>query len=192
MGGELWVATLRRAGAEFDRRLRRVTRTDWRKPTPCAEWDVYALVNHVVVGGWRYGRVLQGGSLAQFVSTRNADVLGMDALGEWDRARQFSESAFAEPGALDRRATIVVGEVSGADLLCVRLFELTVHTWDLARALGLDENLDASVLDAAERGRQVLAPLAQRPDIQWFDDLLPVDPGETAQGRLLRLAGRRP
>ena len=65
-------------------------RRDWNKPTPCSEWDVYALVNHVVVGGWRYGRVLQGGSL-EFVATRGDMVLGSDPRGEWDRARQFSE-----------------------------------------------------------------------------------------------------
>lgn len=192
MGGEQWVGTLRRAGAGFDRCLHQVTEADWHRPTPCAEWDVYALVNHVVVGGWRYGRVMQGGSLADFVAARNHDVLGTDALGEWDRARQFSESAFAEPGALERRLTIVVGEVSGRDLLCVRLFELAVHSWDLARAIGTDETLDEEVLDAAEQGRQILAPLAQRPDVQWFDDLLPVDPTQSAQARLLRLAGRRP
>lgn len=192
MSGEQWVGTLRRAGAGFDRCVQQLTRRDWNKPTPCSEWDVYALVNHVVVGGWRYGRVLQGGSLEDFIATREEQVLGSDPRGEWDRARQFSESAFAEPGALARLATIVVGEVSGRDLLCVRLYELAVHTWDLARALGLDETLDEAILDAAEQGRVVLAPLASRPDVQFFDDVLAVDPTLTGQARLLALSGRKP
>ncbi len=191
MSGEQWVGTLRRAGAGFDRCVQQLTRRNWNKPTPCSEWDVYQLVNHVVVGGWRYGRVLQGGSLQDFIAAREDQVLGSDPLKEWDRARQFSESAFAEPRALERRVTIVVGEVSGRDLLCVRLYELAVHTWDLARALGLDETLDESILDAAEQGRMILAPLARRPDVQFFDDLSPVDPGLSAQARLLALSGRR-
>ena len=35
----------------FEERLRRVGDGNWQRPTPCAEWDVYRLVNHVVVGG---------------------------------------------------------------------------------------------------------------------------------------------
>lgn len=186
------MGTLRHAGAGFDRCMQQLTRQDWNKPTPCSDWDVYHLVNHVVVGGWRYGRVLQGGSLEDFIATREDQVLSSDPLKEWDRARQFSESAFAEPRALERRARIVVGEVSGRELLCVRLYELAVHTWDLARALGLDETLDEAILDAAETGRLVLAPLAGRTDVRFFDDVAAVDPTLSGQGRLLALSGRRP
>lgn len=48
------------ANDEFARQLRLVGPDDWRRPTPCSEWDVCALVNHVVGGNVRYQLLLSG------------------------------------------------------------------------------------------------------------------------------------
>ncbi|HVE26207.1 MAG TPA: maleylpyruvate isomerase N-terminal domain-containing protein, partial [Sporichthya sp.] len=61
---------LDRADAGFDVRVRQVGDADWTLPTPCAEWNVYRLVNHVVIGGGRYARLVRGGTRDDFIAER--------------------------------------------------------------------------------------------------------------------------
>ena len=51
---------LRRSVSEFGTRLRPIHGTHWSRPTPCEEWDVRELVNHVVGGALRYTMLLHG------------------------------------------------------------------------------------------------------------------------------------
>ncbi|MFG3043553.1 maleylpyruvate isomerase N-terminal domain-containing protein [Streptomyces sp. NPDC048241] len=52
------------SGSEFTRRLRAVRPEQWTGPTPCAEWDVQRLVNHMTRGNLNYVALLDGGSVA--------------------------------------------------------------------------------------------------------------------------------
>jgi uncharacterized protein (TIGR03086 family) len=89
-----------------------------------------------------------------------------------------------------RTAQHPAGERNGAQLLEMRLLDVAVHTWDLARAIGADEALDPDVVafaltlqDTFEAGRErgsFAPPQADTP------------PDCSAQARLLHLAGRQP
>jgi uncharacterized protein (TIGR03086 family) len=182
---------LRLADAEFDRRLRQVGDGDWHLSTPCVDWDVYTLVNHVVVGGGRYGRLVRGGSREDFIAERQIDALVEGAVPAWQSNSAICAEAFAEPGALERTVPFSTGEIPSRILLQIRIVEVTVHTWDLARALGLDESADPELAAFA---------LAV-----WPENALPLGAGgvpffeEPTDGaapsdleRLLRLTGRTP
>jgi uncharacterized protein (TIGR03086 family) len=134
------------ANDEFARRLRLVGPDDSRRPTPCSEWGVRALVNHVIGGKVRYQLLLSGGPTEQVEATRTVDQLGDDALASFLGTSDVLVSTFQEDGALARIAHHVTGDRTGRELLSMRILDATIHGWDLARAIGADETLDEDVV----------------------------------------------
>jgi uncharacterized protein (TIGR03086 family) len=118
----------------------------WSAPTPCPAWSVADLTDHVVAGNRRFASALRGEPAP---SSQPADGDGdgdADGKGAADRLVAFRRSvdhlyeAFAAPGALDRIVSVPFGQVPGAVALHLRVVELVVHGWDLARAT--DQHLD--------------------------------------------------
>jgi uncharacterized protein (TIGR03086 family) len=173
----------------FVQRLRLVGANDWDRSTPCDAWDVQALLNHVVGGNRRYVMLLEGASAAEVDATRSVDHLGDDPVLSFLATASELAGAFRVEDALTRTAHHPAGDRTGAQLLGMRVLDVAVHTWDLARALDVDETLDPGIVDFAltlastiEAGRQTGAfapphgafPIAASPQV-----------------RLLHLVGRR-
>ena len=133
------------ANDEFARRLRLVGPDDWRRPTPCSEWDVRALVNHIVGANVRYQLLLHGAPPEQVAATRAVDHLGDDALVSFVATAEGVVACFHEDGALERIAHHATGDRTGRELLSMRILDAAIHGWDLARAIGADEILDDGV-----------------------------------------------
>jgi uncharacterized protein (TIGR03086 family) len=134
------------ANDQFARRLRLVGPDDWRRPTPCSEWDVRALVNHVVGANVRYQLLLHGAPTEQVEATRAVDHLGDDALASFVATADGVVACFSENGALERTAHHVTGDRTGHELLSMRILDAAIHGWDLARAIGAHETLDDHVV----------------------------------------------
>lgn len=181
---------LERSAAEFGSRLRLVRAEDWSRRTPCPEWDVRELVNHVVGGALRYTMLLHGATTDEVAATRTFDHLGEDPIRSFEAKAQEVKAAFREAGALSRTVHHPAGDRSGEELLELRVTEFAVHAWDLARALGTDERLDPALVDAMwerlsatgtrlEGGGYFKAPRGRVPATA------------PTQTKLLHLAGRR-
>src|SRR4051794_36351100 len=69
--------------------------------TPCEEWDVRALLNHVVAGNWWASRLAAGETIDAVGTEYDGDVVGPDATDAYDRSAQAAALAFEAPGALD-------------------------------------------------------------------------------------------
>jgi uncharacterized protein (TIGR03086 family) len=134
------------ASDEFARLLRLVGPDDWRRPTPCSEWDVRALVNHVVGANVRYQLLLHGAPTEQVEAMRTLDHLGDDALASCIATADRVVACFHEDGALERIAHHATGDRTGRELLSMRILDAAIHGWDLARAIGVDETLDDDVV----------------------------------------------
>jgi uncharacterized protein (TIGR03086 family) len=82
--------------------------------------------------------------------------LGDDALESWSTSCAAQADAFRAPAALEQQIDHPFGALSGREFLKFRVFDITLHAWDLARSVGADERLDTSlidvVLDVVEHG----------------------------------------
>jgi uncharacterized protein (TIGR03086 family) len=179
------------AHAEFERRLLLVGDDQWGLPTPCTEWSVRDLVNHVVSGGRMYALMLDGCSRDRARDALDAEVLGDDPVDAFHLYTTTLGAAFRRPGTLDQDWAHPFGDVSGRRLLRGRAADVTFHTWDLARAIGDDERLDDGLVQLAlavfiPSAERFLAAGAVAPPTG------PTDASVPPQVRLLRLAGRSP
>jgi uncharacterized protein (TIGR03086 family) len=177
------------ASRGFERHLRTVRPDGWGAPTPCAEWDVRALVNHMTRGNLNYVGLLRGATREEFLALREEDALGDDPVAAYTASVRACVAAFAEEGALDRVVDYPLGKLTGRRALAVRTTDSTVHTWDLARALGADETLDPGLVAWIDEDYDaIFAGLG--PGI--FAEPPAPAPGASRQDRLLTRFGRAP
>ncbi len=178
----------RRAMGEFDRRVKLVTDDRWHVGTPCEAWDVRDLVNHVVVEQLWVPHLMAGETLEEVGDRYDGDQLGDDPAGTWIEAAPVARAAFDEPGALERMVHTSGGQIPATDYLGQMTLDLAIHAWDLARGLGVDEELDPELVEALYA---TCAPMAA--DLTATGVFgQPVEVPDTAdvQTRLLALLGR--
>ena len=146
-------------------------------PTPCAEWDVRALLEHLR-GGPAYLLAATGHDVEPDASYRSAVEQCLIAL--------------REPGASQQRCMSPLGfEWSVVDAAAGTFMDQLVHSWDLAVATGQDRALDPALVDAC-----VAMFLPEMPERGRAGGLVgpavPVDADAPPQDRLLAAMGRTP
>ncbi|GAA4482224.1 TIGR03086 family metal-binding protein [Rhodococcus olei] len=180
-----WLALLRRAHHEFSTRIEAVT--DWSAPTPDSEWDVAALVRHVVAEQQWVPPLLGGLTVADAES--RIRPLGDDLVAEWNLFSGLAIAAWdvAPPAA---PVHLSYATVTVEHYLREQVSDVTIHAWDLSRAVGVDENLDpalvAGVWEVLDQQRDMLVASG------LFANPVAVPDGAPLQDRLIALTGRDP
>jgi len=179
-----------RGVAEFDRRGRSVRAEQWGDSTPCTEWDVRALVNHVVTEQLWAPLLLDGATVEDIGDRFDGDQLGDDPVAVWASAAAAACEAFAAPGVLRRSVELSYGRRPAQGYCQEMTMDLTVHAWDLARGIEADERLDPELVS------DVLAfiepQVEQLAGSGLFAPPVAVSDDADAQTRLLALLGRQP
>jgi uncharacterized protein (TIGR03086 family) len=184
---------LDRAASEFDKRLRLVTVAQRTLPTPCGEFNVRDLVAHQIQGMRRYILLLEGATLEGTEEGEGGGIGSDDWVGVFHRDYQTMRDAFDAPGALERSVTHpMMGDIPATMLFDMRITELAVHGWDLARAIGADETLDPDVVAALLAFCEPLAATLPSTGAFGSGPSGGVPDSALAQTRLLDLLGRRP
>ena len=138
----------RRAQDAFGERVHGVRADQWTAGTPCTEWDVRTLVNHLV-GEIRWAVPLFAGSTIADVGDQfDGDLLGDDPVAAWDAAAPAAIAAVQESAAMARTVHLSFGDFPGSEYASQLFADLLVHGWDLARATGQDERLDPDLVAA--------------------------------------------
>ncbi|MGH9164162.1 MAG: TIGR03086 family metal-binding protein, partial [Acidimicrobiales bacterium] len=121
----------------------------WGAPTPDTEWDVRALVNHVLGENLWAPPLLDGLTIADIGDRFDGDQLGDEPAQAWDEAAAKSIAAVGADGALDRTVHVSFGDIPGHVYISQLVCDHLIHGWDLARAIGADETLDSELVDFA-------------------------------------------
>ena len=152
-------------------------------PTPCSEWTVQQLIDHLV-GGAEY--LLAAATSAEPVPTQ-------DAPGTEYRVRVGRVLIALElPGALERICVSPLGfNWPVADAVAGTFMDVLIHTWDLARATGQDERLDAHLVEACTAMFLPEMPRRGR-EAGIVGPEVVLGEGASAQDRLLAAMGRKP
>jgi uncharacterized protein (TIGR03086 family) len=137
-----------RAMAAFGERVHAVRDDQWSGPTPCSEWGVRALVNHLVSENRWAPPLFEGRTIAEVGDRFEGDLLGEDPKAAWDDSAREAVAAVREDGALDRTVHLSFGDLRGREYAMQLFADTLVHGWDLARAIGADERLDPELIEA--------------------------------------------
>jgi uncharacterized protein (TIGR03086 family) len=178
----------RRATAAFGEHLHAVPAERWGAPTPCTQWDVRALVNHLVSEKRWLPPLLAGATIAEVGDRFEGDLLGDDPKAIWHDAAKEAVAAMQEGGAMERTVHLSFGDFPGREYGMQIFADTLIHGWDLARAIGDDERMDPELVEACaswfaavEDAYRAGGAIAERPQV-------PADAG--AQTRLLAMFGR--
>ncbi len=158
------------------------------RATPCAEWTVRDLLNHVVAGNWWASRLAAGETIEQVGSDLDGDQLGDDAASAYDRSAAAAINAFAAPGALDAPCAVSYGPVPGSVYLGHRFIDVLIHGHDLAVATGQDPALPPALV--APCWDVVEPQLAMLQGSGMFGEERSLDDSLTGEPRLLAALGR--
>ena len=174
---------------ELGRHVHAIASDRWASPTPCTEWDVRALVDHLVYETLWVPDLLAGATLAEVGDRYDGDRLGEDPVAAWDAALTAAhESARSSP--LDAPVHTSGGELSPQEYLTQMLFDAVIHGWDLATAIGVVHTIPDDVARDLEAwfAPQVEEMVAAR----IIAEPVPVGAGADAATRLIALSGRVP
>jgi uncharacterized protein (TIGR03086 family) len=173
--------------------VRQVGPGQWDGATPCTEWNVRALVGHLITGRHVYRGFLEGVPVAELrlMLQRPGEAAVDDPAAACESAVRSIRAAFAQPGALERTVHHTIGDMPGRQLLVQLVADCVVHSWDLATAIGADPGLDEQLI---ELSYEFYLPLLQQDAVYaygWFKPpASPLPEGATALERLLHLLGR--
>lgn len=182
------VARFQRAVNAVDASLHALSPDQWTRPTPCAEWDVRALVQHVVNELAWVTPLVAGRTIAEVGDSLDGDLLGSDPLGAFHHHSRAAHAALEEPGALARTVQLSYGEETASGYAEQVTGDVLIHAWDLARAADLDDELPADLVEwAAGWAPEVTAMMARA---GMVDPPVPVSPDADPQTALLALFGR--
>jgi uncharacterized protein (TIGR03086 family) len=174
----------------FDRAMHKVGLTDWDSATPCTDWSVRDLVNHIVGEQLWVPDMLSGRTVAEVGDKFDGDQLGDDPLRAWSESSQVARAAWLQPGAVEQTVHLSFGDASAEEYGWQMTTDLAVHGWDLATALGADAGIPD---DLASRLLTYVEPqVSMWSATSMFAEPVAVPDAAAPSTRLVAVLGRQP
>lgn len=155
-----------------------ISADQWSAPTPCTQWDVRTLTDHLLTGQQAFTQILTGRSAAEPAADFRSSAMAL-------------VDAFQQPGALDRIVELPVGAVPGLVAMRLQTVEHLVHGWDLATATGQKAVFPDDAVEATiEFSRGLLTQIPDGPGAP-FQPIQPAPETAPAIDQLAALLGRK-
>jgi uncharacterized protein (TIGR03086 family) len=138
------VEQLGRAFAAVGDLITKVRPDQWSAPTPCTDWTVRRLVDHLIGMNRVFAALLSDKPPPPRPA---ADHIEDDPVGAYRDSAAKLQAAFEQPGVLERTYRGPLGKATGAERLQIRLYDLLAHGWDLAQATGQPVELPDDVAE---------------------------------------------
>jgi uncharacterized protein (TIGR03086 family) len=136
----------RRAAEAFAQKVQRVATNQWDQPTPCSEWDVRALVNHVVYEERWTKPLVDGKTIEEVGTSLDGDLLGDDPAAAATAASAEAADAVDEKAPAGGTVHLSFGDTPIAEYTMQLVADHLIHGWDLAAATDLDRTMDAELV----------------------------------------------
>ena len=174
------LAFHREALAVAQRVVDGIDRSQFELPTPCDEWNVRAVLEHMIGGNRR---------VAGNPGAEDEDVIGDDASASYATSAAGAAAAFEAEGGLERMYVLRIGEFPGHFAVRARSTDQLAHAWDLAKATGMSTDLAPDLYaEALDLLQNRFATIGRSSS---FADEKQPPPGATSADRFAAFAGRR-
>ena len=155
--------------------------------TPCTEFDVKALANHMVGGLLMFDSAARGTSIDMEALTR--DFVAAGAADEYDKAASTLGEVLSQDDVLKGKWELPFGSMPGMIAIGIGIIEAVQHGWDLARATGQTVTFDSEITEIAMRTAKMM-PVEQARNPRVFGPELPAPQGASLQDELAAFLGR--
>ena len=147
--------------------------------TPCDEWDVRTLMNHMLDTQQYFVGAAKGEDISP-PGPNPPELLGSDPARDFSRGTATTHETFAQPGVIDKTGPS----------LGIAFSDMLLHGWDLAMATDQDATMPKGLADAAYNMVHGKFTDEQRKGV--FKPAVKVGADVSAQDRLLAYTGRDP
>ena len=175
----------RKVAGQFTQRVQSMPDAAWDNPAPCDGWAARDVVRHLVE--WIPG-FFQSNADLKFPAAPSVDD---DPAAAWQAVNNTLQSALDDPDLASREFEMRMGTYRVDDAIAMFCMgDILVHTWDLARAAGLDESLDATEVHRMFEGIESMDEAMRNSGHYGPRVVVPDDADE--QTKLIAFTGRRP
>jgi uncharacterized protein (TIGR03086 family) len=183
--GELYVRAMESTRGYIDA----VNADQWEASTPCSEWDVKQVANHIIGENLWATELFAGKTIGEVGDRLDGDLTGADPAAAYAASVAAATPVVSTAAAMEATCHLSFGDYSGSDYAAQLFMDLLVHGWDIAKATGQPARLDPDLVQAC-------LPIAEQLTTQFrsagvFGENLSIDAGADPQTRLLALVGRR-
>ena len=118
----------------------------WDSPTPCSEWSVRDLVNHVTGEDLWTAALMDGGTIEEVGTRLDGDLLGDEPVGSSIDAAKSATTSVATRLPQGGTVPLSFGDTDVAEYVWQLAADHLVHSWDLSAATGTERRLDPALV----------------------------------------------
>lgn len=168
--------------------IRNVSADQYDATTPCAEWSVRDLLNHLIGGPHFFATVMKRETPPEGDAP---DLVGDDPAAAYRAAADSLLEVISDPASLEGSVHPPFGETPAGVFVGIGFVDQLTHGWDLARGTGQDDTIPADLLALADPfSRQALGGLPRTPQV--FAEEVSVSDDAPEQERFVAFLGRQP